>query len=462
MNALLIQPRWGQINRFPSRPPLGLAYIAGALERLGCECRIVDMQVGRADVEGIIESYSPKLIGFSVTTWTYKDVLAGVKLLKQRFPDVIFVAGGPHATALPGQMLDGVFDVVVRGYGEETVSELVENLDKPELLANISGLSYKYGGSVRHNPNRPPPHSLDELPFPSFDLLDIERYKWCSVSSSRGCPAACLFCVDSHLFGKRMLLRSPQSFVDEIEWLYRERGILRFYLVDEQFTFDNPRAKKICRDIIRRGLKIEWLVNSRVDRVSLDLLQLMRRAGCISIAFGIESGSDAILRRIRKGFRSQRALAAVRMAKTAGIRVKTSWLVGLPGALEEQLESIDLMRAMKPNHIDVFLVTIYPGTPLWHRAEEFGIAIDRNDPPLTLTEKLDPDRYYLSYLSHEEIIRIASKMEETMSSLGYRIISPGEESYDPMSKTMITFLTTFRGRQGSSECVDAGDCVPLP
>jgi radical SAM superfamily enzyme YgiQ (UPF0313 family) len=255
------------------------------------------------------------------------------------------------------------------------------------------------------------------------------------------------------LFGKHILLRSPQSFVDEIEWLYRERGILRFYLVDEQFTFDNARAKEICRDIIRRGLKIEWLVNSRVDRVSLDLLQLMRRAGCISIAFGVESGSDAILRRIRKGFRAQSALAAVRMAKTAGIRVKTSWIVGLPGALGEQLESIDLMRAMKPNHIDVFLLTIYPGTPLWHRAEEFGIAIDGNDPPLTVTEKLDPARYHLSYLSHEEIVDIASQMEEAMSSLGYRIIFPGEESYDPMSKTMITFLTMFRANDIPGESI---------
>ena len=191
-------------------------------------------------------------------------------------------------------------------------------------------------------------------------------------------------------------------------------------------------------------------MNSRVDKVSLDLLHLMREAGCISIAFGVESGSDAILRRARKGFRSHTALAAVLMAKKAGIRAKTSWIVGLPGTLEEQLEGISLMQTMEPNHIDVFLLTIYPGTPLWHRGEEFGIVIDKDDPPMTAIEKLGSDRYHLSYLTKEEIIQIVSKMEETMSKRGYRIISPGEEDFDPKSRTMTTFLRYFGSNQPSA------------
>lgn len=452
MDVLLIQPRWERTSRFPSRPPLGLAYVAGALKRVGYDSRIVDMQaddVDIADIEGLIGSHSPKLVGFSVTTWTFRQVLKDAKRLKRRFPHLVLVAGGPHATALPEQMLGAGFDAVVKGYGEETIVELVENLNELDLWANISGLSYRHQGTVWHNPNRRPPGSLEELPFPSFDLLDIDRYKWCSVSSSRGCSAGCLFCADSHpahshLFAKRVLLRSPQSFVDELECLYKEKGIQRFYIVDEQFTFDDSRAREICRGIIQRGIEIKWLVNSRVDKVTIDLLHLMREAGCISIAFGVESGSDAILRRVHKGVRAQTALAAVHMAKAAKIRVKTSWIVGLPGTFAEQIKSIDLMRAMEANHIDVYLLTIYPGTPLWHRAKEFGIVIDRNDPPMTSTDKLNSDRYHLSYLSNEEIIQIVSKMEETMTDRGYQIISPGEESFDPESKTMTTFLRYFR------------------
>jgi len=109
---LLIQPRWGRISRFPSRPPLGLAYIAGALKRAGYDSHIVDMQTDDTGVEGFITSHSPRLIGFSVTTWTYKQVLEKAKRLKRCFPHLILVAGGPHATALPGQMLDEGFDVV--------------------------------------------------------------------------------------------------------------------------------------------------------------------------------------------------------------------------------------------------------------------------------------------------------------------------------------------------------------
>ncbi len=444
MDTLLIQSRWGDISRFPSRPPLGLAYIAGALKRAGYESRIVDMQVADTDIQDLIGSHAPKLLGFSVTTWTFKQVLEQAKHLKRRFPQLTFIAGGPHATALPEQMLDGGFDAVVRGYGEETIVELVENLDRPDLWTDIAGLSYKRQGDMQHNPKRDPPDSLEGLPFPAFDLLNIERYRWCSVSSSRGCSARCLFCADSHLFAKRVLLRSPQSFVDELEWLYQEKGIRKFYFVDEQFTFDDARAQQICRDIIQRGMKIEWLVNSRVDRVTEDLLHLMKQAGCVSIAFGIESGSNAILRRIHKGARAQTALSAVRMAKAANIRVKTSWIVGLPGTFEEQLESIDLMQAMEPNHIDVFLLTIYPGTPLWRRAKEFGITIDRDDPPMTSTDKLNSDRYRLDYLSNDEIFQIVSKMEEAMQDRGYKIASPGNESFDPESKVMTTFLRHFR------------------
>jgi radical SAM superfamily enzyme YgiQ (UPF0313 family) len=444
MDILLIQPRWGDISRFPSRPPLGLAYVAGALKRAGHKSHIVDLQVDDTDIQDLIASHTAKLVGFSVTTWTFKQVLKEVKHIKRRFPHLIFVAGGPHATALPEQMLAEGFDAVVRGYGEETTVELAENLNRPDLWIDIAGLSYKHKGSIQHNPKRDPPNSLEGLPFPSFDLLNIERYKWCSVSSSRGCSARCLFCADSHLFANRVLLRSSHSFVDELERLYKEKGIRKFYFVDEQFTFDESRAQQICYDIIQRGMKIEWLVNSRVDRVTTDLLHLMKQAGCISIAFGVESGSDAILRRIRKGTRSQTALAAVRMAKAANIRVKTSWIVGLPGTLKEQLESIDLMQAMEPNHIDVFLLTIYPGTPLWRRSKEFGIVIDRNDPPMTSTDKLNSDRYHLDYLSNKEIIQIVSKMEEAMIGRGYQIISPGKESFDPESKAMTTFLRHFR------------------
>ena len=444
MDALLIQPRWGHISRFPSRPPLGLAYIAGALKRAGYDSHIVDMQIDDIDIENLIVSHTPKLVGFSVTTWTSKQVLEKAKHLKHRFPHLILTAGGPHATALPERMLGEGFDAIVKGYGEETIVELMKNLDRPKHWANIPGLSYKLEGTVWHNPKRRPPNSLKELPFPSFDLIDVERYKWCSISSSRGCSAGCLFCADSHLFAKRVLLRSAQGFVDELEWLYKEKGIRNFYFVDEQFTFDNSRASEICREIIRREMKIKWLVNSRVDRVTPSLLQLMKQAGCISVAFGIESGSDAILRRIRKGTRAQTALDAVLVAKAANIRVKTSWIVGLPGTFEEQLESIDLMQAMEPNHIDVFLLTIYPGTPLWHRAKEFGITIDKDDPPMMSTEKLNSDRYRLSYLSNEEIVHLVSKMEETMVNRGYQITSPGNEDFDPKSKTMTTFLRYFR------------------
>jgi len=439
MKILLTQPSFNEgANRFPSRPPLGLAYLAGSVQKAGHECQILDEQLGE-NLFNRIESFKPDVVGFSVTTWTVSLVLEKVAYIKANFSNIFCIAGGPHPTASPSSMLKGGIDVVVHGYGEKILIEILSALKNGESFSNIGGISFIHNGKMITNP-KVDDVDLNTLPKPAFNLLDLKNYQWCSVSSSRGCPIGCSFCSDTFLFGKKMHFRSPDNFVDELEALSSDFGIKKFYFIDEQFTFNEKRTIEICNQIIKRKLKIDWIVNSRVDRVTQEMLSLMKKSGCISVAYGIESGSEQILKNVHKEISIPKIEKTVALTKNAGIRVKTSWIVGLPGDFSEQLKSVDLMEKIQPNHIDVYWLTIYPGTPFWYDPTRYGIHIDTNNIPLTANEKLMSKTYFYDYLSKEEVIKVAEIMTARMMDIGYKIAGIEENNYDVASKMIATYL----------------------
>lgn len=453
MRILLIYPGWTQAGRLPGRPPLGLAYLAAAVPEH--QCMVVDQQLPHEPVEALAAGFRPDVIGVSVSSWSFRQVQGLLRQLRQACPAALYVAGGPHPTALPEETLRAGFDAVVRGYGEETFRELVDALAGGRDLETVAGVSLvARAGEIRHAPARRYTRTLDQLSPPLYRTLNLAGYEWCSVASSRGCPAGCLFCADSHLFGRGIMLRDPEGFVGELEMLHRQHGVRRFYLIDEQFTFPKERADRICERLIEKGLDIEWQANLRVDRVSEDLLLKMKQAGCISVSFGVESGSDAILKRVHKGTNRSKIAAAIAAAKRAGLRVKTSWIVGLPGSLEEQLESIDLMRQTEPDYIDVYLLSIYPGTPLWQSAEQYGIWVDRDEIPFTAPEKLYTDRYRLDYLTKEQIIEVGHRIREAMLAQGYQVSETSAARTENSPKVITTFLESLKG----STSGDAQEC----
>jgi anaerobic magnesium-protoporphyrin IX monomethyl ester cyclase len=441
MKVLLVYPAFGErLDRFPSRPPLGLAYLAASLKDAGHECEIVDEQASERDLADLVESYQPQVVGFSVTTWAAQAVQQKIARLRARHPHLLYIVGGPHATALPEQMLAGGADVVVQGYGEEILLDLLQAIAHDRPLTQVAGISFLANGAVVTNKRATVRRDLDALPGPDYTSLDLSRYRWCSISSSRGCPMGCAFCSDSYLFGRKIRLRTPENFVRELEALHSDHNLRRFYFVDEQFTFDEQRVLGICELIQRKKLPIEWVVNSRVDSVTLDMLVNMRRAGCISVAFGVESGSDQILKTIHKGATTAQIERAIALVKEAGIRVKTSWIVGLPGDMTEQLKSIDLMAKTQPNHIDIYWLSLYPGTPFWNDAARYGIYFDPDDLPLTATRKMASTTYGYSYMSKAQVIEVAELATERMLRLGYKIADLEENDYDPDSRLIATFL----------------------
>ncbi len=439
VRVLLVFPSLSdRLDRFPTRPPLGLAYLAAALKQKGHECRLVDEQL-EPDLWAVIDKFQPQVVGFSVTTWTAQRVAAKLAELKQNYPQIMCLAGGPHATALPESLLQAGADIVVRGYAEKTLLDVLEALAGARPLARVDGITFRDHGAVVSTPPGVEPN-LNDLPLPDYAPLDLAGYRWCSVSSSRGCPIGCLFCSDSFLFGRRINLRTPAHFVEELERLYVDHGMRNFYVVDEQFTFEATRVMQICRLIQQKGLDITWTVNSRVDCVTGNMLAAMRAAGCRSIAFGVESGSEQILKTIHKNITPEQVVRAVTLARQAGLRVKTSWIVGLPGSLEEQLKSIDLMARAQPNHIDVFWLTIYPGTPFWQHPEKHGIHFDPRDVPLTAHAKLASTSYYYDYLTKAQVLDVAEQMTARMVSLGYKVADLDENDYSLDSHNIATYL----------------------
>jgi anaerobic magnesium-protoporphyrin IX monomethyl ester cyclase len=450
MRVLLVYAALSRrLDRFPSRPPLGVAYLAAAAKHAGHECRVVDEQF-EPDLLALIEAYQPQVVGFSVTTWAVARVLAETAAIKRQFPHIVCLAGGPHATALPASLLEGGIDVVVRGYGERIMLEVLEALEQRRPLAGVAGIVFMADGKLV---TTAPGADLDlnDLPPADYAQLDLQRYQWCSVSSSRGCAVGCAFCSDSFLFGRKVSLRKPAHFVEELARLYSDQGVRDFYVVDEQFTLSEPRVLEICDLIDRMGLKINWTVNSRVDCVTRDMLTRMRRAGCRSIAFGVESGSEQILKVIHKRITPAQVEKAVALAKQAGLRVKTSWIVGLPGSLAEQLKSIDLMEKSQPNHIDVYWLTLYPGTPFWETPEKYGIHFDPRDVPTTANAKLASNTYYYDYLSKAQVLEVAEQMTERLLRLGYQVAELEENDYSPDSRFLATYLRYLNAPDFSHE-----------
>ncbi|MBA7484321.1 Anaerobic magnesium-protoporphyrin IX monomethyl ester cyclase [subsurface metagenome] len=191
--------------------------------------------------------------------------------------------------------------------------------------------------------------------------------------TSRGCVFWCDFCTAVRMFGKKYRMRSPKKVVDELEYLYKKYGEKQYTFYDDAFTVNQARTEEICNEILRRGLKIKWDCETRVDMVSKDLLLKMREAGCIAIWFGVEAGSQKIRDAMGKGISTQQTLNAFKWAQEAGLIAVASIILGFPGETKETAwESVKLLERINPDEIGIYIATPYPGTPMYDYVTKMG------------------------------------------------------------------------------------------
>lgn len=397
MKILLINPnsrrKFGKGERVSSIiHPLGLAYLAGILKKEQFDVKILDAEaLNLADEEiiGYIEKYKPNLVGLGAKTPGIYKVFRIAKKIKKKYPKIKIVLGGPHPTALPEESIEKeVVDFVIVGEGEFTMLELVKELDGKRSFGKIKGLFFKKKGKIIKNPRRGPITNLDLLPFPAYELLPLNKYvsgdsrhkKFVSILTSRGCPGKCLYC-NKLVFGSYCSMRSAENLMEEIEFLVKKYGFEEFHIVDDLFTNNRQRVIDFCNLLIKKRIKIEWKCGNgvRVGTIDLELLRIMKKAGCYSISYGVESGNQEILNKMRKGQTLKQIENAVKLTKKAGIDCVCFFIFGNIGENKKTMrETIEFAKKLDPDFALFSVMVPYPGTPIRAIIEKEGRLFETN------------------------------------------------------------------------------------
>lgn len=299
--------------------------------------------------------------------------------------------GGPHPTALPEEtMHNSPFDVAVLGEGEYSFLELAQKFrNGSKDFSDIDGLVYKRDGGLIFTGKRAYVDDLDSLPFPALHLFpplsiyhpmpgNVRKMPYAQMMTSRGCPYQCTFC-DRKVFGQLFRARSPKNVVDEIETLVRQFGVKEVKFNDDTFNVDVKRVIDICEEILKRNIKIPWTCRVHINNLSLDLLKVMKQAGCWQIGFGIENTDPGILKDIKKIMSPEDGRKAVQMAKECGINVKVSFMFGLPGETEETMrKTAAFARTLPADIVNFHIFVPFPGTELFQTISAHGELLHKN------------------------------------------------------------------------------------
>ncbi len=388
MRVLLINPQY-PIAETPS-PPLALAVLAGVLEKAGIEVKVVDFVVapyGKARLAGILDRFSPRIVGLTCVTMNFHAAARIVRTVKKLAPGALTVMGGPHVSFCAETTLRRLpeLDCVCRGEGERTVAALCRAVGNGADLSAVPGLTWRGRDGLVQNGASDRPVDLDALPAPARHLLPLGRYRALglpvSMVSSRGCPFHCIFCVGRKMGGGRVRYRSPDRVADEMADLAR-LGFHQINMADDLFTADPGRCRSVCRCIAHRGIPVSWTCFARVDTVTEPVVEALVAAGCHTISFGVESADAGILKTAKKGIRPRQVEDAVSLCLKAGITPQTSFILGLPGETPATVEKTVAFAGRLQQMGATFgfhLLAPFPGTEVRQQAARYGLKILTDD-----------------------------------------------------------------------------------
>jgi len=363
-----------------SSPPLGLVYLGTWLSRNGVDVRVVDgnaRRLGPSAMASEFRAFRPDVIGITAETVAIHSAMATARLAKLVAPRTPVVLGDVHGTVLPEDTLraEPAIDVVVRGDGELVIDELLDRLVASASLEGLSGIAYRRPDgevAVLGEPGRV--DDLDTLPLPDYSLLgrDFPRVYYpafqndrltrpsITTLASRGCTYRCTFCCKTRS-NRRYRALSPERTMAMLTQLRRRHGIRSFEFQDQLFYTERDQLARFCELLRASDLRAPWACNLRADRIHVDLLPDMKRAGCRQVAFGIESGSPAILKNLAKGESREQIAAAVHAVHEAGIGTTGYLMVGSPGETQETLE--ESRRFIRQLPLDYLLVWSFQPMP---------------------------------------------------------------------------------------------------
>lgn len=367
----------------PNYPHLTFATLAGNLKNH--QVKILDLDLISNYQEFLdltIKKFKPDYIASTAKTTEYLAVKDIMIKIKENFPSSVTIIGGPHISAFPEEIArESCFDIVVIGEGDYVLPEILSKTS----LKDVSGIIYKEEESkkLHYTGKRDLIKDINQLPYPAWNLFDLTKYSNSRLSSrknpvghietSRGCAYQCNFC-NKLTFGTLFRVKEPKRVVDEMEYMLK-CGFKEIHITDDSFTQNMPRAKEVCREIIRRGLKFPWsLINGvRVNLVDEEFFRLAKKAGCWQVGLGIETGSQRVLNRINKKITLEQVSRAVKLADKIGLDTFGFFIFGLAGETEKSMEKTLQFSKSLPLTTAKFDVCIpYPGTKYYSELEAAG------------------------------------------------------------------------------------------
>jgi len=418
---------WGVSGRLP---PLGLAYVAAALEKADFQVEILDNYHIKKPIEDVkleIKRLEPEIVGITCGSVTYRRCIETAKAVKEVLPSCKIVVGGWQPSYMPESLLQHPeIDYLVMGEGERAMVELANNIVEGEdksAIAKISGIAYRHNGKTV---TTPPTFikDIDQIPFPARHLLPMHIYDRTApyfdaspmdtMNVVRGCPHNCAYCETKKLWGSRVRAFSPPRVVAEINDLAQNYGSKGVYFVGDNFAINKKRTLELCKLIKKENLDIEWVCDSRVDQVSRELLREMKDSGCRTIWFGVESGSAPILEKLNKKITIEQVTHAFKLCKEIGIRIACSFMLGIPGeTIEDMKATFKFARKLDPDWCQFNTYVAVPGSALYKEIMENGLY-DRVEDFVTYVKTKDFD--------YEAVSKIQKQFHMTFNRSPKRIL----------------------------------------
>ena len=393
--VLFIKPPDSDVNVLSLDVPLGILYLSASLkadfgDRVATD--IIDLRLEKTVTPPLsdkLQTFAPHLVGISLLAFNHLFVKRYIKLIKQLAPEAKIVIGGPDATYSYKDFLNAYpeIDMAVLGEGERVFSNLAKVLMAGGDVGVVRGIAFRSAGGLTVTEQEDFIQDLNGLPFPDYGLIEFERYwgeslhsqmngvlahkQYTHIISSRACPFNCIYC--HNIFGKKVRKRSPENFVNEIQWLYETYGVREFHIVDDIFNVDRTRMHTILNMIIDRGLKIKIAFPNalRADMLEHEDLALLKKAGAYMVTFAIETASPRLQKIIHKNLNIDKVTDNINYAVSIGLIVKGFFMLGFPGETPEEIRQTIRFAVKSKLHLaHFFTVTPFPGTALRKLAKE--------------------------------------------------------------------------------------------
>jgi anaerobic magnesium-protoporphyrin IX monomethyl ester cyclase len=419
---------------FPSNttiPPYGLLYLAAVLEEKGYTVDVRDYQIYECpdswEYSNFLEFLkgSSSIIGATTYSFNLPFLMKAFTELKKVDPEKTILLGGIGATGVHTALMNNFscIDVVVRGEAEKTLPQLLTALEKGTPLDTVCGITYR---NSKSNVVATPPQSriknLDDLPHPAFQKIDFSKYLVPNIMYSRGCPFDCLFCDIAPYWDRKNSRKSLSHFLEEIKILREEYNQKRIAIVDDTFVLNKKMVLEFCESLKRENLDIEWGCYGRVDLMDELMIDEMAKAGCKKIYYGIESGNNQILEKMKKGFTIEQALKTIDISLTYFDVVQTSFVWGFPFETVDQFHDTFFTivhLAMKGVAVKAVLLTPFPLSQLYQQYKN----------TLTFSETLCPSLYLAGFHDKPEIIALIKEYKDVFPSFYYYNMGDVEEKY---------------------------------